>query len=62
MGEREQRCTATRSDGRPCGARALPGETLCWAHSPSLADKRRAAREAGGYHSNPLRGPPCVRL
>ena len=45
----EGNCTATRADGRPCGARALPGETLCWAHSPRLAHKRRQAHRAGGH-------------
>ena len=44
----ERKCTATRWDGSPCQARALPGETLCWAHSPTLAAKRRAAHSAGG--------------
>jgi hypothetical protein len=29
----------------------LPGEVFCWAHSPSLAAKRRAARQASGYAS-----------
>jgi uncharacterized small protein (DUF1192 family) len=49
VNERTCKCTATRADGRPCGARAVPGETLCWAHSPRLAQKRRQAQSAGGY-------------
>ena len=47
----DHKCTATRADGRPCSARALPGETMCWAHSGTTAAKRRAAHAAGGYHS-----------
>ena len=47
-----QNCQATRADGRPCSARALPGEQYCWAHSPSLAAKRQQARTAGGYAKN----------
>jgi hypothetical protein len=44
----ERKCAATRADGRPCGARALPNEQWCSAHSPSLAAKRRQAHSAGG--------------
>jgi hypothetical protein len=46
---KERSCCATRSDGTPCGAKPLPHEEYCWAHSPRLAQKRRAARKAGGY-------------
>jgi hypothetical protein len=44
------KCNATRADGRPCSARALPGQTLCWAHAPSLAAKRRRAHVRGGQN------------
>jgi hypothetical protein len=46
---RERTCQAVRADGKPCGATALPNEVYCWAHSPTMASKRRAARQAGGY-------------
>jgi hypothetical protein len=42
------RCTATKQDGNPCQAPALPGETLCWAHSPTTAEARDQARVRGG--------------
>jgi hypothetical protein len=42
-------CTATRRNGRPCAAQALPGKSHCFAHDPSLADKRQAAYIAGGH-------------
>jgi hypothetical protein len=45
----EQRaCAATRKDGTPCRAPALPGDSLCWAHSPATAAKREQARRNGG--------------
>jgi hypothetical protein len=42
------RCQALRKDGTPCRAAALPGETLCWVHSPTTAEARREACQAGG--------------
>ena len=40
-------CTATRIDGKSC--RATPTrDGLCMAHSPGLAEKRRAAYAKGG--------------
>jgi hypothetical protein len=41
-------CTATRRNGSPCAAQALPGKPHCFAHDPSLAAKRQAAYTAGG--------------
>ncbi len=44
-------CLATRRDGRPCGGQALPTEPYCWAHSPALAEQRKASRARGGHNS-----------
>lgn len=41
-------CSATRTDGEPCRARARPGRTLCTFHDPELAEARAAARKRGG--------------
>ncbi len=41
-------CTATRADGTPCKGRALPGRSLCWAHSPDHQAKAVEARRKGG--------------
>ena len=42
-------CRATRKDGQPC--RATPTrDGRCLAHSPALADKRRAAYARGGHN------------
>ena len=44
-------CTATRKDGQGC--RATPTrDGLCLAHSPALADKRRAAYARGGRNKS----------
>ena len=40
-------CSAVRRDGAPCTAPVLAGG-YCFAHDPSLAEKRAAARLAGG--------------
>ena len=42
------RCTATRRDGQPCAAPALPGERFCFVHHPGRAEEQRAGREKGG--------------
>jgi hypothetical protein len=41
-------CTATRADGQPCRAPALPGSGYCLNHDPNRAAERQAARERGG--------------
>ena len=46
----EPTCAATRADGSPCRARPLPSSQWCWAHSPQLREKRRAACRAGGQN------------
>ena len=43
-------CRATRRDGQPCRVRALTDD-YCFAHSPQLAEKRKAAHATGGRHS-----------
>ncbi len=41
-------CTATRRNGEPCRAQALPERRLCWAHHPEMRQKADAARRRGG--------------
>ncbi len=41
-------CTATRRNGEPCRAQALPERRLCWAHDPEMRQKADAARRRGG--------------
>lgn len=41
-------CAATRRDGGACCAYALHGSAYCFAHDPSKAGERFAARSAGG--------------
>ena len=43
-------CRATRRDGQPGRVRAL-ADGYCFAHSPRLAEKRKAAHATGGRHS-----------
>lgn len=49
---RPQHCRAKRKDGKPCKAQALPSDRYCWAHSPTLAEARLAARKKGGHGSS----------
>lgn len=61
----DRNCQATRRDGQPCQARALPGSAFCWAHDPTQAGKRTDARRRGGQHSakvHRLRGLVPPRL
>lgn len=44
-------CTATRKDGQSCRATATR-DGLCLAHSPALAEKRRAAYARGGRNKS----------
>ncbi len=43
-----RQCTATKVDGSPCLARALPGGDRCLFHEPARAAQRDAGRKAGG--------------
>jgi hypothetical protein len=43
-----RRCKATKNDGTPCKAGALPGGEFCYFHSPERAEQRAEARRAGG--------------
>ncbi len=54
----ETTCVEVRRDGAPCRARALPEGDYCWAHAPEMAEKRNAARQAGGINSS---GPARLR-
>ena len=54
----ETTCVEVRRDGTPCRARALPEGDYCWAHAPEMAEKRNAARQAGGINSS---GPARLR-
>ncbi len=45
-------CTATRRNGEPCRAQALPERRLCWAHDPQMREKADEARRKGGLHKS----------
>ena len=60
-----QPCSASRRDGRPCGAPALPGSRFCFTHDPARAGERSEARAKGGRnraHVVRLRGLVPPRL
>jgi hypothetical protein len=42
------RCKARNSQGQPCGGFALADGDYCWAHDPSVRQKRQQARSQGG--------------
>lgn len=44
----DRQCTATTKTGDRCKGMALAGESLCFAHSPSVANRRTASRRRGG--------------
>jgi hypothetical protein len=48
-------CSALRCDGQPCSAPALPSGPLCFAHEPSMTERRREARSKGAQVSNQKR-------
>ena len=45
------RCQATKADGTPCQAAALPGRDTCLFHSPDRKATCAAGRKAGGRTS-----------
>ncbi len=49
------RCEASRKDGQPCRAPALPDSTLCWSHDPRQAEVAAQARAAGASKGGKLR-------
>ena len=51
----QRQCEAFRKDGERCQAKALPGHLWCWTHDPSVADRRRQARAAGGRKAAQVR-------
>ena len=48
-------CLATRRDGAPCRAPAVPEGTLCWVHDPAWAERARAGRALGAVQAGKLR-------
>lgn len=48
-------CTATRRDGTPCRAPALPDSELCWSHDPKQAEAAAVARSNGARKANKVR-------
>src|SRR2546428_530953 len=61
MGTVGTACRATRRDGQPCRVRALE-DGYCFAHSPKLAAKRKAAHAAGGRTCPPALGASTMGL
>ena len=55
-------CQATRNDGRPCRAAALPGSASCWCHDPARAQMAAEARSRGAAKANRLRAMRGRRL
>jgi hypothetical protein len=47
-------CTATKRDGSPCTLPSYGSSSLCWAHSPETAERRRRGQSRGG-RSKPSR-------
>jgi hypothetical protein len=46
--EGQRQCLHVKPDGSRCRANGRPASGLCFAHDPTLACKREAARRAGG--------------
>jgi hypothetical protein len=44
-------CKGTKKNGGPCTVKAS-ADGYCFAHSPALAEKRKEAREKGGFNSS----------
>ena len=41
-------CTATKRDGSPCTLPSNESTSLCWAHDPANAERRRRGQSRGG--------------
>lgn len=50
-----KQCTATKVNGEPCGAFALPDETMCWSHHPENQDAVKDAQRRGGKNRSAAR-------
>ncbi len=50
-----ERCTASRANGQPCRAFALPGEGVCWSHLPGNAEAVKQAQRRGGENRSAAR-------
>lgn len=48
-------CTATRANGEPCKAFALPGEAVCWSHHPDNQYAVKDAQKRGGENRSAAR-------
>jgi len=46
--ENARQCRQIKADGTQCRANATTGSDYCFAHDPTLAEERQAARQAGG--------------
>jgi hypothetical protein len=53
-------CTATKPDGSPCQAAALPDSPYCFFHDPTKAAARRRAQSSGGQANRMRTLPPDV--
>ncbi len=50
-----ERCTASRANGQPCRAFALPGEGVCWSHLPGNQEAVKQAQRRGGENRSAAR-------
>jgi hypothetical protein len=41
-------CKATKRNGEPCTLPSYGSSSLCWAHSPEIAERRRRGQSGGG--------------
>ncbi len=55
----KEKCKALNKDGTPCDAYSLSDSIYCWAHEPSLEDKRSFARSLGGARTKYSQGIPA---
>jgi len=52
MAEQKPRCSATKTDGTPCMAPVIAGETTCYWHSPARKAERKLAQQLGAAKQN----------
>lgn len=60
--DRGGKCTQIRANGQRCEANPMRGSAFCFFHSPGEAEKRAAARKAGGVARSGSMAvlPPCT--